>query len=105
MRGMILRGMGMKAGVPDILIVHDGRAYFCELKSAKGVLSDAQKATHEALRAAKCPVAVVRSLDEFRALLDGPWWPLQACLRESKPATERIKRGMAAALKEAGDGT
>jgi hypothetical protein len=95
---MILRGMGMKAGVPDILIVHDGHAYWCELKSPKGIVSDVQKATHEALRAAKCPVAVVRSLDEFRALLAGAWWPLQECLREAKPATERIKRGLGAAL-------
>lgn len=98
MRGMILKGMGMKAGVPDLLIVYDQRAYFVELKSAKGVLSEAQKEVHAALWRAKTPVAVVRSLDEFRALLAGPWWQLQACIRETKPATERIKRGLAAAL-------
>jgi hypothetical protein len=92
---MILKGMGMKAGVPDILLAFDGHAYFLELKAGT-YLSEAQKATHEALRAAKCPVAVVRSLDEFRALVAGAWWPLQACIRESKPATERIKRGMTA---------
>ncbi len=96
-RGMILKGMGMKAGVPDILLAFDGHAYFLELKAGTG-LSDAQKATHEALRRAKCPVAVIRSLDDFRALLATSWWPLQAVIRETKPATERIKRGMIAAL-------
>ena len=94
MRGMILQGTGMKSGVPDLLLVHDGHAYWAELKSAKGVVSDAQKATHEALRAAQCPVAVVRSLDEFRALLVGPWWPLMACIRETRISTERIRRGI-----------
>jgi hypothetical protein len=92
MRGRILKGMGVKAGLPDILIVHDGIAHWIELKAEKGVLSDAQIVTHAALRAAKCPVAVVRSLDELRLLLAGPWWPIP--LRESKPATERIKRGI-----------
>lgn len=93
MRGMILKGTGLKSGVPDILIVHEGRLHGLELKSAKGVLSDAQKRTHEALRAAGCLVAVIRSLDELRALLTGPWWPLGACLRETKPSTERVRRG------------
>jgi len=98
MRGMILKGMGMKAGVPDLVIVYDRCAYWCELKAAKGVLSEAQKEVHAALWKAKTPVAVVRSLDEFRALLAGPWWPLMACIRETKPAAERIKRGLAAAI-------
>lgn len=98
MRGMVLKSTGLRAGWPDLQIIYDGHCYFAELKSAKGALSDAQKATHEALRRAKCPVAVVRSLDEFRALIAGPWWPLAACIRETKPATERIKRGLTAAL-------
>ena len=96
MRGMILKGMGMKAGVPDILIVYDSRAYWCELKAPKGTLSEVQKEVHAALWQAKTPVAVIRSLDEFRALLAGPWWPLMACIRESKSDT--IKRGLAAAI-------
>lgn len=98
MRGMILKGMGLKPGVPDLLLVHDGRAYWAELKAPKGVVSDAQKATHEALQRAKCPVAVVRSLDEFRALLAGPWWPLMACIRETKPSMERIRHSLRLAL-------
>lgn len=100
MRGMILKGMGLKPGVPDMLICYDGRAYFLEIKAAKGVVSEVQKATHEALHRAKCPVAVVRSLDEFRALVAGPWWPLAACIRETKPATERITRGLIKAMAE-----
>ena len=94
MRGMILKGTGLRSGMPDIMLLLDGRAWFVELKTGTVPLSDAQKATHEALRAAQCPVAVVRSLDEFRALLAGPWWPLMACIRETKASTERIRRGI-----------
>ncbi len=95
MRGRILKGTGYKAGCPDLMILFDGRAHFIELKSAKGVLSEAQKQIHDELRAAQCPVEVCRSLDDVRALmaLDGPWWPLAACIRETKPSTERIRRG------------
>jgi len=101
-RGRVLKSTGLRAGMPDILIFHDGYAYGLELKTGAVPLSPAQIATHEALRAAKIPVAVVRSLDEFRALLAGPWWPLQACIRETKPATERIRRGFEAGLKSPG---
>lgn len=100
MRGMILKGMGLKPGVPDILICYDKHAYFLEIKAPKGVVSDVQKDVHEALHRARCPVAVVRSLDELRALLAGAWWPLMACIRETKPATERIKRGLLKAMAE-----
>lgn len=40
-----LRSMGVKAGVPDLLVINQGRALWIELKSKTGDLSDAQKAT------------------------------------------------------------
>lgn len=93
MRGRILRGTGYRAGTPDLLIVYDGRAYFLELKSAKGVLSEIQRETHAVLKRAGCCVAVCRSLDDVRALFGpaGPWWPIP--IRETKPSAERIRRG------------
>ena len=64
-RGSILKGLGLKAGVPDLLIVHEGRAYWIELKAPKtGRLSEAQKVTQPALRAAGSPVANLRTIDE-----------------------------------------
>lgn len=57
-RGAQLKRLGLKAGVPDLLIVHAGRAIFCELKRPKdlvrrkGRASDVQLATHTALTAA-----------------------------------------------------
>lgn len=64
MRGKILKGMGLKPGVPDILILDSGRAYWLELKAPKGIVTDSQKECHAALGRAGCPVAVIRSLDE-----------------------------------------
>ena len=92
-RGRVLKGTGLRAGMPDLEIMYDGVTYRVELKTGTVPLSDAQIATHAALRAAKQPVAVVRSLDELRALMAGPWWPLAACIRETKPSTERVRRG------------
>jgi hypothetical protein len=92
LRGGILRGTGTKAGVPDILIVHEGRAYFVELKSARGSLSEAQRTTHSALTATGCPVAVCRSLDDVQSML----WAWRIPTRSTKPSTERIRAGFRA---------
>ena len=63
-RGAILRGMGVKAGVPDMMILDGGRPVFLELKAPKGRLSVDQIVCHQALRRARCAVYVIRSLDE-----------------------------------------
>jgi hypothetical protein len=104
-RGKILKGMGLKAGVPDIVIYYEGKAFFLELKAPKGVLSVTQKRTHDELRAAGCLVAVIRSLDDFRALVDGPWWWLRACVRETKPSIEAVRRGFIAGMPIVADST
>ncbi len=61
--------IGLKLGVPDILIVYSGRAYWIELKGPRGVLSTAQKRTFPALFAAGCEALTRRSLDEVIDLL------------------------------------
>jgi hypothetical protein len=63
-RGAILRGMGVKEGTPDMIILDAGRAIFLELKSLKGRVSPAQQVCHKSLRRAGCAVYVIRSLDE-----------------------------------------
>lgn len=61
-RGANLRTMGLKSGVPDLMIVHRSEAYFIELKTAKGVLSAAQVECHEQLLEAGARIVVCRSL-------------------------------------------
>lgn len=69
LRGAILKGMGYKAGTPDLLIVHQGRAFWIELKADGGRLSPAQKEVGEDLIIAGCRYAVCRSLDDVTVTL------------------------------------
>lgn len=57
-------GMGVKAGIPDIHIVKDGRLYLIELKAGKGTLSEIQKQRMERLIECGALCIVCRSLDE-----------------------------------------
>lgn len=77
--GSILKGMGVLAGFPDIMIfgeVVDGAglatatAWFLEVKSGKGEPTPIQREMHNQLRALGFDVAVVRSIDDA----------LEACL-------------------------
>lgn len=60
----VLKAMGVKAGVPDIYILHNGKSLFIELKPPKRYLSNAQKEMTRKLLLANARVDVCRSLDQ-----------------------------------------
>ena len=64
-----LKRMGMVPGVSDLVVVWRGRAYFLEVKTRRGVMSDAQR--HFAITAERCGsrCAVVHDADEVLACL------------------------------------
>jgi hypothetical protein len=62
--GAILKGMGARAGVPDLLIVRDGRLFVLELKAGRGGLSDTQRETHAEMRAAGAVIGTASGIDE-----------------------------------------
>lgn len=64
-------GRGIVAGLPDLFILFCGRAYFIELKTEVGELSDAQQSVCAAALAAHGRVGIARSVTEVLALLDG----------------------------------
>ena len=64
-----LRAEGVKAGVPDICIVHRGRVYFLEMKAARGTLRRHQRDMIAALEAAGATCAVAHGLDAAVAQL------------------------------------
>ena len=70
----ILKGLGVVAGVPDVIAIKDGRTFALELKTPGGRLSDNQRATHRAMLEAGVQVAVADNLDDALALLEG--WEL-----------------------------
>jgi hypothetical protein len=66
----ILKGFGVRAGVPDLIAVKDGRTYGLEVKAPGGRLSAAQRSAHAALRAAGANVVTSYSLDDAVAQLE-----------------------------------
>lgn len=79
-----LKGAGLKSGMPDILVFHDGRCYGVELKAWNGKISEAQKDMHNKLRAAGTVVFVCASLDEVIWAMERVGVPL----RRTKGATD-----------------
>jgi hypothetical protein len=68
--GALLKAMGTRAGVPDLLFVSCGRLFGLELKNGtKGRLSDSQVETHADMRAAGATIGTAGTLDEALNLL------------------------------------
>lgn len=63
------KALGMRAGWPDLILVHRGRAICIELKAKGGGRSRAQRELHEALTLAGAVVATISSFDDFVAFV------------------------------------
>ena len=91
MRGAILKGMGLKAGWPDILILYQKRAHFVELKARTGTLSPEQRAVHRSIVLAGSTVATCKSVEEVKMILEV--WGIP--MRTMKPSAQAIAERMA----------
>ena len=81
-RGRSLKRVGLKAGVPDVLIIYKGRVHWIELKTIKGELSHKQHDTFVAFSHAGCKIPYVcRNLDNVEFALDAWRIPLRARLK------------------------
>lgn len=65
----VSKAMGLRAGWPDMHLLHQSRSIFIEFKADKGRVSPAQAAIHSEIEAVGGVVEIVRSLDEFLAVL------------------------------------
>jgi hypothetical protein len=65
----ILKGLGVVAGVPDIIIIHDGRCFALELKAVGGRATDKQLECIAALREAGAFTCIAEGLDRALACL------------------------------------
>ena len=89
------KGMGALAGVPDLQIIHLGRAYFMECKADRGRLLESQKDVHPKILSAGCPpVAIVRSIEEARIALSA--WGIPT--REHRAGGGRARNATGGAL-------
>jgi hypothetical protein len=82
--GAILKGMGVRAGVPDIVAVKNGQCYALELKAPDGRLTPAQRDAHAALAAAGATVAVAYGLDDALARLEA-WGLVRGSCQGRRP--------------------
>ena len=64
-----LKRMGLTAGVADLVLIHNGRAYFIEVKKPGGQLSDAQKLFRQRARDCGAEYVVVKSVDDVISAL------------------------------------
>jgi hypothetical protein len=64
-----LRGCGLKAGMPDAFVFHNGRTIGIELKTPSGKVSPAQLDMFNKLERAGVTVHICRSIDEVHRAL------------------------------------
>lgn len=66
----IFKGLGVKAGVPDLVLLHEGRFYGLELKREDGNPTVAQVACMEAINASGGFACIAHGLDRALAVLE-----------------------------------
>jgi hypothetical protein len=66
----IMKGMGVVAGVPDIIAIHKGRVYGLELKVEGGRATPKQLEAIAAMEAAGAFTAIAEGLDRALAVLE-----------------------------------
>jgi hypothetical protein len=77
-----LVGQGVRAGLPDLCVVYRGTTIFIELKTARGVLSEAQRQMHRKLGYCGCTVLVCRSVEGVECSLRELGLPLRASINQ-----------------------
>jgi hypothetical protein len=71
-----LKWTGVVPGIPDLVVIAPiGRAFFLEVKTSNGRLSDDQRAIFDALAVLGAPFMTVRSIDDVRRAFSG--WEIE----------------------------
>jgi hypothetical protein len=66
-----LKGLGVRAGVPDVIAIHRGQVFAIELKAEHGRATDDQLHAIEDIRAAGGHAQICHGLDRALAALEG----------------------------------
>jgi hypothetical protein len=65
-----MKGLGVVAGVPDVIVIHEGRCYALEIKAPGGRATWKQLAAVAAMEAAGVFTAIAEGLDRALAILE-----------------------------------
>lgn len=66
---MLMKATGLTPGASDLIVIYFGRLLFVECKTATGIQSDEQKAFAQRVQDCGYQYYLVRSLDDFKLLL------------------------------------
>jgi len=80
----VLKGMGLRPGVPDIIAIHEGRCFALELKAEGGRTTEMQQAAIASMEAAGVFCAVAEGLDRALTVLES-WGLLRGVAGGGKP--------------------
>ena len=75
----IFKSLGVRAGIPDVLVFHSGKVYGIELKAGSHTLTSIQRDMHRRLEQCGVPCCVATTVDEVADFLE-PRIPLRAHL-------------------------
>jgi hypothetical protein len=95
-----MKDLGVRAGVPDLMFIHEGKSFGIELKAMGGLPTDSQLAAIDAINAAGGYACSARGLDRAIAVLES-WGILTAedearraqTTRQSTPAASSLNAG------------
>jgi hypothetical protein len=71
----LLKALGVKPGVADLIFLFDGRMYAMELKAPRAYQSPAQKQFEAACKKINVPYEICRSLEEVQGVVNGWGFP------------------------------
>lgn len=71
LEGARMKATGTVAGIPDMILIWNGKVTGLEFKAGNGKLSPAQEKCHAIWRAQGIGVGVIRSVEEFRMVFEG----------------------------------
>jgi hypothetical protein len=66
----IMKGLGVVAGVPDVIVIHAGRCYALEIKAPGGRATPKQRAAIAAMEAAGAYTCIAENLDRALEVLE-----------------------------------
>jgi hypothetical protein len=67
----ILKGQGVRAGTPDVILIHAGRTYGLEIKAEGGRATQKQLEAIAAMEATGAYCCIAEGLDRALAVLEG----------------------------------
>ncbi len=67
--GAQLKASGVVAGIPDMILIHKGRAFGFEMKTLTGSVSPAQQLVHQSWAEDGTPVYIIRTFEEFQQVV------------------------------------